>query len=84
MEICPSVAGASRLDLGSPFNITKRGQDDAATEYREEWLVSFASLAHAPGNAMDYVAHGSQYVPIFSRWMRVDTEDLRVKHNPEG
>lgn len=84
-ERCPGIGAASRLDMGSPFNLTKRKQDDAAMEYNEGWLASFVSGAHADGNETDYAAHGSQYVPILFRWMRADEEGLRYDEpKPKG
>ena len=76
-EVCPGIGATARLDMSSPFNLTKREQDGAAMEYNEGWLVSFASGAHPEGNETDYAAHGSQYVPILFRWMRTDEEGRR-------
>lgn len=71
--------------MGSPFNLTKRGQNDAAMEYNEGWLASFVSGAHAEGNETDYAAHGSQYVPILFRWMRTYEKGLRYNDpKPQG
>jgi len=84
-EGCLGISGAARLDLGSPFNLTRRAQDDAAMKYNEGWLVSFMSGMHAEGNATDYAAHGSQYVPILFRWMRADPGELRLDDpKPKG
>ncbi|SPO02608.1 uncharacterized protein DNG_05281 [Cephalotrichum gorgonifer] len=84
-ETCPGVSGATRLDLGSPFNLTRRGQEGAAMPYNEGWLASFSSEQHAQGNATDYAAHGSQYIPILFRWMRADTENMKVNEpTPNG
>ena len=84
-ERCPGIGAATRLDMGSPFNLTKRGQDDAAMKYNEGRLVSFASGAHPKGNETDHAAHGSQYAPILFRWMRTDEEGLRYDEpKPKG
>lgn len=84
-EKCPGISGASRLNLGSPFSLTKRNQDDAAMEYDGGWLMSFSSGEHHKGNGTDYAVHGSQYIPILFRWMRADKEGLNVDEaKPDG
>lgn len=84
-EMCPGIGAATRLNIGSPFNLTKREQDGAAMDYNEGWLASFVSGVHPEGNETDYSAHGSQYVPILFRWMRA--EEVGLDYNepkPQG
>lgn len=84
-ERCPAIGGVSSVDFGSPFRLTERDQDDAAMALNEGWLVSFSSPEHAEGNATDYAAHGSQYVPVLFQWLRTAEKGLGADvERPEG
>jgi len=69
-NVCPGIGGPWPGALGSPFNLTTRSQSNAAMKFNEGWVLSFSSELGPEGNATDYAAHGSQYVPILFRWMR--------------